>query len=215
MVANAIGDIESVVRHTIDRLTYDGFLFTALDVSNTVKTILPGVRHREVAPIVRDIFTNGEFGDGYTRTLIDVIADGRKKVSAFLYHLDDDDPEDYAGSQRQQLAVAPIPVQQQQAALASSAQCTVEIGRDGRARIERAFLAQAGLNGPTVQVELDGNGVFLRLLNPSGNPVNRVLASLQFNHPTVLHLPLAMLQSFDLTKPLYAKIEGPEVVIRP
>ncbi len=214
MAANDGNDIESVTRRVIDTMTYDGFLFTALDVSNEVKKVLPGVRHREVAPIVRDIYSNGDLGEDYTRTLIDVIADGHKKVQTFLYHLDDDDPEDYTGSQRRQMATPPVSIQDQRSALSAKTECLVDIGKDGRARIARAFLEQAGINGPDVQVELDGAGPALALCNPTSTG-NTVCATIQFNHPVVFHLPLTLLSAFDLSKPLHAKIAGQRILIAP
>src|SRR5262249_33903333 len=58
-------DVENVTRRVMDRFGCEGFLFTALDVSNQVKQSLPGVRHREVAPIVRDLFDDGVMGESY------------------------------------------------------------------------------------------------------------------------------------------------------
>ncbi len=85
---------------------------------------------------------------------------------------------------------------------------------DRRARIPLSFLAQAGINGPDVHIEPEGNGPNLCLCNSSASS-HTVLATIPFNNPAVLYLPLTLLQSFDLSKPLYARIMGQEVVIKP
>ncbi|MCP4499624.1 MAG: hypothetical protein GY822_06615 [Deltaproteobacteria bacterium] len=91
--------LSAVSQRIIDSFTEMGVLFTALDVSNAVKRTLPAGRHREVAPVVRDLFEQGAFGDEYIQTLIDVNA-GRKTVQAFLYHLDDDEVDFYGDTMR-------------------------------------------------------------------------------------------------------------------
>ena len=45
--------LTGVTQRVVDVFTHGGFLFTGLDVSNSVKQTLPSVRHREIAPIVR------------------------------------------------------------------------------------------------------------------------------------------------------------------
>src|SRR5882724_6794649 len=76
-------DVENVTRRVMDRFACEGFLFTALDVSNQVKLSLPGVRHREVAPIVRDLFEDGVMGASYLQTLIDVQLPNAQTTQAF------------------------------------------------------------------------------------------------------------------------------------
>lgn len=62
--------------------------FTSLDVSNAVKQEgFPDSRHRDVAPVVRQMFADGELDDfGYTRTLIDVELLSGLKTKTNLYH---------------------------------------------------------------------------------------------------------------------------------
>lgn len=204
-MANA-SDIESVTRRVVDRFTREGFLFTALDISNAVKGSLPGVRHREVAPIVRDLFQDGAFGDDYTRTLIDVTADNGNRVSAYLYHLDEDDPDDYAGSQRQQRAIPPVPVSVLMQPGAQSNQVNVDIGKDGRGRIPRTLLDRAGITSQEVSLEPIGSGPSLLLCDPA-NGSGVAVARLAFTHPTVLYVPLSLLAGLVLDRPITATIE--------
>ena len=55
--------LRAVTQRVMDSFTAQGALFTALDVSNAVKGTLPDIRHREVAPIVRDLYERGAMGD--------------------------------------------------------------------------------------------------------------------------------------------------------
>lgn len=206
-------DIEAVTRMVVERYTYEGFLFTALDVSNTVKQQLPGIRHREVAPIVRDLFQDGAFGDDYERTTIDVTLQNGSTTQALLYHLEDDEPDDYAGTQRQQVAIPPVPVSTSGPVAAAPAtdSVAVDVGRDGRARIPRAFVQQAGITTDEVLVCLQGAGPQLLLCAPSQSQTPTI-ARLKCTHPTILYVPLSLLTNFDLTKPLVAT-KNPQGII--
>lgn len=205
-------DIENVTRRVMDRFACEGFLFTALDVSNQVKLSLPGVRHREVAPIARDLFEDGVLGESYMQTLIDVQIPGGQTTQAFLYHLESDDPDDYAGTQRQQRAIPPVPVQQLVSGGALPAELTVELGKDGRARIPRDFLERHGLTSGTVHVEATATPKTLLLCEPNA-AAGPALDSLGYFHPTLLYVPLSLLQGFDLTKPVVAKPHGRGVML--
>jgi hypothetical protein len=196
----------------MDRFSCEGFLFTALDVSNQVKQSLPGVRHREVAPIVRDLFEDGVLGESYMQTLIDVQVPGGQTTQAFLYHLEDDDPDDYAGTQRQQRAIPPVPVQQLMNAGVLPVELTIELGKDGRARIPRDFLERNGLTSGTVHVEQTPTPKTLLLCEPSA-ATGPAVTSLGYSHPTLLYLPVSLLQGFDLTKPVVAKPHGRGVIL--
>ena len=205
-------DVENVTRRVMDRFAYEGFLFTALDLSNQVKQSLPGVRHREVAPIVRDLFEDGVMGESYVQTLIDVRLPNGESTQAFLYHLDADDPDDYAGTQRQQRAIAPVPVHQLVQTGVLPAEVTIEIGKDGRARIPRDFLERNGLTSGTVHVEPTPAPKTLLLCEPSA-ATGPAQASLGYTHPTLLYVPVTLLQGFDLTKPVIAKPHARGVIL--
>ncbi len=211
-MSDGLSDIESVTLRVVDHHTEEGFLFTALDISNIVKQSLPGVRHREVAPIVRSLYESGKLGADYTRSNIDVTAGG-KSVTAFLYHLDEDDPDDYAGTQRQQTAIAPVPVAVIRAAAgAFLSQVDVQLGRDGRARLPLDFIRGAGLNSDEIAVSQDV-GPNLRLADHVTGTQPPPLTVLHVLHPTVLHLPMVFLNGFDLTKPILAHARSGAVVI--
>jgi len=205
-------DVENVTRRVMDRFAYEGFLFTALDVSNQVKQSLPGVRHREVAPIVRDLFEDGVMGESFVQTLIDVRLPDGQSTQAFLYHLDADDPDDYAGTQRQQRAIPPVPVHQLVQGGVLPAEITIEIGKDARARIPRDFLERNGLTSGTVHVESTPAPKTLLLCEPSAAS-GPALATLGYAHPTLLYVPVSLLQGFDLSRPVVAKPHGRGVLL--
>ena len=78
--------VDNVVRSTIQDFIRDGVLFTALDVSNKVKEVLPFARHREVRDLVRASFTTDIEPASYARTPITVTLDDGTTAEALLYH---------------------------------------------------------------------------------------------------------------------------------
>src|SRR5512139_1473808 len=127
----------AVTARVVDEFTSAAMLFTALDVSNAVKQTVPDARHREISPIVRDIFERRGMG-AYIQSSIKVVAQGNKPTTALLYHLPEQPPDMYDDTMRQQLAVPPQ--RQQQAAqepqvASSSTEAHVRVGKDGRARV--------------------------------------------------------------------------------
>lgn len=79
-------NLDSVVRDTIKGFVQDNVLFTALDVSNKVKSVLPFARHREVRDLVRSMFVSDIEPAGWARSPITVtLADGTT-AEALLYH---------------------------------------------------------------------------------------------------------------------------------
>lgn len=77
-------DLEATVKTLVATLIARGELFTALDVSNEVKKQAPTIRHRDVSPIVRDLYDNGDMGL-YERTRIEVSTPNGPE-RAYLYH---------------------------------------------------------------------------------------------------------------------------------
>jgi hypothetical protein len=78
--------VDSVVRSTIQDFVRDGVLFTALDVSNKVKEVLPFARHREVRDLVRNVFTTDIEPASYAKTPITVTLGDGTTAEALLYH---------------------------------------------------------------------------------------------------------------------------------
>lgn len=119
-----MADINTVVKSVIDTLIKDSKAFTAIDVSNKVKEIMPAfdddrpVRHRDISPIVRKAYTNGEMGD-YDRTLIKIKKENGEADNSYLYHALNDTWDldvKYDDVRRAQSATppkvaAPVPVQ--------------------------------------------------------------------------------------------------------
>ncbi len=86
--------------------------FTALDISNHLKSERYPVQHREVAKTVREIYESGAMAYyDYERKTIPVItAGGTKQVRAFLYHVQEVKPRTY--QTRDLSALPPVPADQ-------------------------------------------------------------------------------------------------------
>lgn len=78
--------LQDMVRTVIEEFMDNDELFTALDVSNKVKTQQPNARHREVRDVVRNIFTTEIATKGYARSPITVTLDNGTTAEALLYH---------------------------------------------------------------------------------------------------------------------------------
>lgn len=78
--------VDNAVRSVVQDFVRDGVLFTALDVSNKVKEVLPFARHREVRDLVRTIYTSEIETASYARTPINVTLENGDKAEALLYH---------------------------------------------------------------------------------------------------------------------------------
>jgi len=204
-------DKRAVTRSVMENLVEQGFMFTALDVSNEVK-LRVDARHREISPIVRELFDDGVLGDEYTRTLIDVLAGG-KTVQAYLYYHEDDDPEDYDGSLREQKARPPGqrgPSAPKAAATPGVAKPKIDLNvdeltlyreRDGSVEIPAGFLQRAGIYDSTVHLDAAnfGSGLVITPPDPSKDP----LAVLDVSD--VLVIPADRLSAYDGSKPVHVR----------
>lgn len=186
------GVLRAVAQRVVDSFTAQGALFTGLDVSNVVKSTLPDVRHRQIAPVVRELFERGAMGD-YTQTLIDVLADGHKPAQAYLYHLPEYDASLYDDAHRTQLAIPPVStsVAVDDGSLSShSAEAPVVVGRDGRGRVPRQLFLNAGIVGDVVYVEASQAPARVRCTTPTGmEDDDEMGAALEYEHPSLLHIP--------------------------
>ena len=226
--------LREITERIVDELTSAAMLFTALDVSNAVKIELPESRHRDIAPLVRDMFDRRGMG-AYIQTMIDVMAKGSTPARAYLYHLPEQPTSMYDERMRNQLATPPT--RQQRAAIAeqeapvtpATVEVPVRVGKDGRARVPRQLLDNAGIRGDQVLVKTEpmkleivatGSTVATPLdalyalpdlffsATPAGQPLG-------FEHPTLLHLPRSMTDMFGTDPKLVARIEGASVVVVP
>jgi hypothetical protein len=78
--------LEDTVRLVVQDFIGREVLFTALDVSNSVKQGLPNTRHREVRDVVRSMFTSDIESQGWARTPISVTLGDGTTAEALLYH---------------------------------------------------------------------------------------------------------------------------------
>ncbi len=78
--------LEDTVRAVVQDFMKGGVLFTALDVSNTVKQVMPFAKHREVRDVVRAMFTTDIEPQSWARTPIQVTLEDGTTAEALLYH---------------------------------------------------------------------------------------------------------------------------------
>jgi hypothetical protein len=190
--------LEAVTARVLDAFTSAGMLFTALDVSNSVKQTLPDIRHREVAPIVRDAFSRGSMGP-YKQTMIDVIAEGRKAAEAFLYHLPKNPPTDYDDSMRSQLAIPPVAAGAEDddtTITDKTMDALVKIGVDGRGRVPRGLLKNAGIAGDDVIIKVQAVPPKLEIVQ-AGTAVTGQTQAVKMDHPSLLHVPDTLIAIFS------------------
>ncbi len=82
--------LKEEVLDVVQKFVDNGELFTALDVSNKVKTVLPFSRHREIRDEVRELYRQELQYEGYTRTPIEVTLSDNSTTEALLYHPTED-----------------------------------------------------------------------------------------------------------------------------
>ena len=75
---------------------------------------------------------------------------------------------------------------------------------ESRARIPRDILERNGLTSGNVHVEATTVAKTLLLCEPTA-ATGPALATLGYAHPTLLYVPLALHQGYDLTRPVIAK----------
>jgi len=120
-----MSNLEDTVRLVVQDFISRDVLFTALDVSNSVKQSMPHARHREVRDVVRAMFSTDIETQGWARTPINVTLDDGSTAEALLYHplTDSWDLDNKYGAQQRHttsarptftatpVVVAPVPVQ--------------------------------------------------------------------------------------------------------
>ena len=227
-------EIESTTQAVIAEFCSYGLMFTALDVSNEVKTRISGVRHREVSPAVRSLFEADAMGGDYVRSLIDVTVQAGKTVQAYLYHDQGRDPGDYDQRQREQRAAAPdssgsSPSLSSSPSLASppvssappaparvgattssddgSNELVVGIASDGSATLPRSFVERAGLRGDEIALDSAGFGSGLVLSEADEDAEDPPLEVLEYEASGQLRIPASYLGAFDPKLGLRARIE--------
>jgi hypothetical protein len=222
-------ELYAVTARVVDEFTSAAMLFTALDISNSVKKTLPDARHREISPIVRDLFDRRGMG-AYTQTMIDVVASGHKPARAYLYHLPEQSPLQYDDAMRSQLARPPQQIPQPEVPTGSaSTDAHVRIGKDGRARVPRALIENAGIKGDRVVVRSDAATPKLTIVAadtaaPAAPPVGAATSDvyfpatdlgqpLNYEHPSLLHVPRSLIDLFGPDPNLVARVDGASVVI--
>lgn len=78
--------LEDTIRSVVQDFMKAGVLFTALDVSNTVKQVMPNAKHRDVRDVVRGLFTTEIEPQSWARTPIQVELKDGTTTEALLYH---------------------------------------------------------------------------------------------------------------------------------
>lgn len=236
---NSPAAVKRAARQVIDRFTPLGLAFTALDISNAVKQSMAGVRHRHVSGAVRELFDEKKIGTDYTRSLIDVQA-GNKKVQAYLYHPEGDDPQAVYGSiQRRQLAAVPMPSQNDgddsdfdddddfsddqddmddddqdedadDGAGVSSGDVVLSIDGSGELAVPTSLIRQAGIDTDDVRVNPTGNGPDLQI---SACPPGTETRAIVLNvGGNAVSLPSYLAKKFS-GGAIVARVDGANVVV--
>ena len=81
-----MSNLEDTVRSVVQDFVKNEVLFTALDVSNAVKQVLPHAKHREVRDVVRGIYATDIESASWARTPITVTLGDGTTAEALLYH---------------------------------------------------------------------------------------------------------------------------------
>jgi hypothetical protein len=209
--------LRAVTQRVLDSFTAQGALFTGLDVSNVVKNTCPDVRHRDIAPLVRELYERGAMGE-YTQTLIDVMANGATPAQAYLYHLAEYDASLYDDAHRSQLAIPPVSTNTDKNDDRSITNTTLEapvaLGRDGRGRVPRQILLNAGIVGDAVFAVSDSAPERVVLSTPTGlEEETPSTATLEYEHPSLLHLPRRLMNVFTPGSKFVARIVGGRVEV--
>jgi hypothetical protein len=149
-----------------------------------------------------------------------VVAAGGKKVQAFLYHHEEDDPDDYDGDLREQKPRPPSSrgnVASSTASAPSAAatpapnldvtELSLSRERDGSIEIPCGFLERAGIYDPTVHLDAAGVGAGLVLIPP--DPSVTPLAELDVDDVVVV--PADRLSAFDGNAPILVR-RGPRKI---
>lgn len=94
-------NFSTIIRNAILLRIQNSENFTALDISNSLKSTYDTVRHRDVAEAVRQIFDAGTMEPfGYTRQLIEVVTNAGDVVHSYLYTHTPSQTEDFPCSSR-------------------------------------------------------------------------------------------------------------------
>lgn len=224
-------EVESTTRDVIAEFCRYGMLFTALDVSNEVKTRITGVRHRQISPLVRAVFEAGDMAGGYTRTTIKVDIGGGKQAEAFLYHDQSRDPGEYGRRDRAQRAAAPVHAGGQSKSTVSAggsqssssapapapapaqadpggSELDLSLLADGSAQIPRSFMVRAGIITDEVALDSAGFGAGLRLMElDEDEDEDEPLDVLDYSPGDQLRVPAAFLSGFGAGAKLRVRAE--------
>lgn len=208
--------VRAVTQRVVDSFTAQGALFTGLDVSNVVKNTLTDVRHRQCAPVIRELFERGAMGD-YTQTLIDVLAEGHKPTQAYLYHLPEHPASLYDDAHRSQLAIPPVSTSMaidENALGSAAAEAPVVIGRDGRGRVPRQLLLNAGLVDDALYALSYTGPARVTLTAPTGLE-DEMGATIEYEHPSLLHIPRRLMSVFAPGLKVVARVSHEQVELVP
>lgn len=126
-----MNNLDDVVKKVVSDFMQQNILFTALDVSNEVKKVLPLERHRTIRDVVRSLFATTIESQGWARTPITVNLEDGTTAEALLYHdLSKSWDLDFAydAQKRAQVAVKPVAVVQAPVVPVTVAQIATDLG---------------------------------------------------------------------------------------
>lgn len=131
-----MSNLENTVNDVIVSFINDEVLFTALDVSNKVKELVPSARHRDIRDIVRQAWNNSIEPSGYARTPITVTLSNGSSAQAILYHpLSDSWDLDNKYNNQKRTQVSTKPASNSAATPVAVGTSTVSVATDGSVTI--------------------------------------------------------------------------------
>ena len=95
-----------------------------------------------------------------------------------------------------------------------STEAPVLVGRDGRARVARQLLLNAGIVAEEVSLVGQASPAKLTLSTPTGSEVESATSKvLEYEHPSLLHVPRALMAVFGAHDKLVARVYSGRVEI--
>jgi len=148
-----MSNLENTVNDVIVSFIGDEVLFTALDVSNKVKELLPSARHRDVRDLVRQAWNDSIEPSGYARTPITVKLSNGSTAQALLYHpLSDSWDLDNKYNDQKRAQVATKPGSDCVATPVTVGNSTVSVASDGSVTVTNNTIPAPAVTVPVVPV---------------------------------------------------------------
>lgn len=89
----------TVIEQVSSNFVQQGRQFTAWDVTKEVRSQGVREKHNEIKKVVHELFSNGNFGSDYTRSVRQLPNQVSGQPAPFIYHRNYEQPDDYVNAQ--------------------------------------------------------------------------------------------------------------------